>query len=185
MLCGLPPFRAKSRNQLQQLITTGKPKYPKFLSSDALSILKVRDALGWHNPFGFHGMSAPSCFHATALTDPAFPPCRSSQGLLNRDPAKRLGSGPTGVQEIKSHAFFKSINWNKLERREIESGFKPSVKCSRSVENFDKIWTDQKPEDSPCGTPTNAAADSAFSGFSYVSPSFMLTHAGRASLPTP
>jgi hypothetical protein len=62
MLCGLPPFRAKSRNQLQQLITTGKPKYPKFLSSDALSILKVRDALGWHNPFGFHGCRPPLAF---------------------------------------------------------------------------------------------------------------------------
>lgn len=43
MLCGLPPFRAKSRNQLQQLITTSKPKYPKFLSNDALGILKVCD----------------------------------------------------------------------------------------------------------------------------------------------
>ncbi len=43
MLCGIPPFRAKSRNHLQELILTGKPKYPKFLSGDALSILKVRD----------------------------------------------------------------------------------------------------------------------------------------------
>jgi len=31
MLSGVPPFRAKSRNQLQQQITTAKPKYPKFL----------------------------------------------------------------------------------------------------------------------------------------------------------
>ena len=41
MLCGIPPFRAKSRNQLQEQILTGKPKYPKFLSNDAHSILKV------------------------------------------------------------------------------------------------------------------------------------------------
>lgn len=47
MLCGMPPFRAKSRNQLQQQILQGKVKYPKFLSSDALSLLKgllTRDA---------------------------------------------------------------------------------------------------------------------------------------------
>jgi p70 ribosomal S6 kinase len=31
MLAGVPPFRAKSRNQLQQQILTAKPKYPKFL----------------------------------------------------------------------------------------------------------------------------------------------------------
>ncbi len=41
MLCGIPPFRAKSRNALQLQIQTGKPKYPKFLSNDALSMLKV------------------------------------------------------------------------------------------------------------------------------------------------
>ncbi len=37
----LPWFRSKSRNALQELITNGKPKYPKFLSNDALSLLKV------------------------------------------------------------------------------------------------------------------------------------------------
>ena len=28
MLCGVPPFRAKSRQALQQQITSGKVKYP-------------------------------------------------------------------------------------------------------------------------------------------------------------
>lgn len=28
MLCGVPPFRAKSRQALQQQIATGKVKYP-------------------------------------------------------------------------------------------------------------------------------------------------------------
>jgi hypothetical protein len=30
------------------------------------------------------------------------------------------------------------------------------------VENFDKIWTDLAPEDSPCGTPPGAQEFSAF-----------------------
>lgn len=29
MLCGVAPFRAKGRNALQKLITTGKPKFPR------------------------------------------------------------------------------------------------------------------------------------------------------------
>jgi p70 ribosomal S6 kinase len=95
------------------------------------------------------------------------------QGLLTRDPAKRLGSGPNGSDSIKKHPFFKAIDWAKLERREIESKFKPSVKCSHSVENFDKIWTDQPAEDSPCGTPT-AQAEAMFKGFTYVSPSILM-----------
>mmetsp|Transcript_22199 Transcript_22199/g.48473 ORF Transcript_22199/g.48473 Transcript_22199/m.48473 type:complete len:514 (+) Transcript_22199:245-1786(+) len=133
MLCGVPPFRAKSRNALQQQIVQAKAKYPKFLSSDALSLLK---------------------------------------GLLTRDPTKRLGSGSNGSEAIKRHPFFKSINWAKLERREIESKFKPSVTGNSCVENFDKIWTDQLPEDSPCGTPTTGH-DSAFHGFTYVEPSYL------------
>lgn len=41
MLCGVPPFRAKNRQALQQQITGAKPKFPKFLSSDVLNLLKV------------------------------------------------------------------------------------------------------------------------------------------------
>jgi hypothetical protein len=74
--------------------------------------------------------------------------------------------------KIKKHPFFKCINWAKLERREIESQYKPAVKCSLSVENFDKIWTDQKPEDSPACSPT-AHAQTLFEGFSYVQPNYM------------
>lgn len=40
MLAGVPPFRAKSRQALQQQITSGKIKWPKFLSPNALSLLK-------------------------------------------------------------------------------------------------------------------------------------------------
>jgi serine/threonine protein kinase len=40
MLAGVPPFRAKSRQALQQQITQGKVKWPKFLSPAALSLLK-------------------------------------------------------------------------------------------------------------------------------------------------
>lgn len=36
-----------------------------------------------------------------------------------RDPAARLGSGPTDVEEIKSHKFFSNINFEALERREV------------------------------------------------------------------
>lgn len=31
--------------------------------------------------------------------------------LLERNPSKRLGGGPRGVDELKSHPFFASINW--------------------------------------------------------------------------
>lgn len=43
----------------------------------------------------------------------------------------------------------------------------------QSVENFDKIWTEQRPVDSPCGTPTDPLAAAAFEGFTYIAPSFI------------
>ena len=55
------------------------------------------------------------------------------KGLLARDPAKRLGSGPEGSAAIMKHPFFRSINWAKLERREVEPTFKPCVKNCLSI----------------------------------------------------
>lgn len=55
------------------------------------------------------------------------------KGLLTRDPAKRLGAGPHGSEAVKRHPWFKSINWAKLEARQIESKFKPTVTCNMDV----------------------------------------------------
>ena len=58
-----------------------------------------------------------------------------------------------------------ALEWKRWAAQ-MASPFKPSVNHVDSVENFDKIWTDQAAEDSPCGTPPArdafAAAASAF-----------------------
>jgi serine/threonine protein kinase len=35
--------------------------------------------------------------------------------LLNRNPKKRLGAGPDDANELKRHAFFKTIDWSAVE----------------------------------------------------------------------
>ena len=40
--------------------------------------------------------------------------------LLNRNPAKRLGSGPLGSKEIKQHEFFADIDWDKVAKKGYE-----------------------------------------------------------------
>ena len=92
------------------------------------------------------------------------------KGLLTRDSAKRLGSGPDGSAAVKKHAFFRDISWDKLQKREVPSPFKPTIQDNNSVENFDKMWTEQSPTDSPAGTPT---MESVFKGYSYVAPHMM------------
>jgi len=49
------------------------------------------------------------------------------KGLLMKPPQRRLGSGPTGSQEIRQHPFFASIDWEKLEAREVTPPFQPEV----------------------------------------------------------
>lgn len=137
MLCGMPPFRAKSKTALQKSIISGKFKLPSYLSSDACNLLK---------------------------------------GLLQKDASKRLGYGDSGSNAVKNHPFFKSIDWKKLDNRDIVSPFKPKLACHMSVENFDKIWTDLPPQDSPCSTPTKGSLEEngEFDGFSYVAPSLLM-----------
>lgn len=42
-------------------------------------------------------------------------------------------------------------------------------------ENFDKIWTDLPPEDSPCATPDHPSVLNAFKDFSYYGRSQMMS----------
>lgn len=39
--------------------------------------------------------------------------------LLNRNPSKRLGAGSGGANEIKSHPFFKDIDWDSILGRGV------------------------------------------------------------------
>ncbi|KAF7135495.1 hypothetical protein RHSIM_Rhsim08G0163600 [Rhododendron simsii] len=95
--------------------------------------------------------------------------------LLQKDPSKRLGSGPRGADEIKSHKWFRSINWKKLEARELQPKFKPDVMGKDCTANFDKCWTAMPPDDSPAATPTTGEH---FQGYTYVSPNPWLSSTG-------
>ena len=88
--------------------------------------------------------------------------------LLQKDPSKRLGSGPRGSEEIKSHKWFKPINWRKLDAREFQPSFRPEVAGKQCVANFEKHWTDMPLVDSPVASPI--ASGNLFMGFSYVRP---------------
>ncbi|XP_025029213.1 ribosomal protein S6 kinase alpha-3 isoform X1 [Python bivittatus] len=87
--------------------------------------------------------------------------------LFKRNPANRLGAGPDGVEEIKRHTFFATIDWNKLYRREINPPFKPATGRPEDTFYFDPEFTAKTPKDSP-GIPPSANAHQLFRGFSFV-----------------
>uniref|UniRef100_A0A7N6AX49 non-specific serine/threonine protein kinase n=1 Tax=Anabas testudineus TaxID=64144 RepID=A0A7N6AX49_ANATE len=92
--------------------------------------------------------------------------------LFKRNPANRLGAGPDGVEEIKRHAFFSTIDWNKLYRRELQPPFKPAAGKPDDTFCFDPEFTAKTPKDSP-GIPPSANAHQLFKGFSFVAPTPM------------
>ncbi|KAK3515506.1 hypothetical protein QTP70_024197 [Hemibagrus guttatus] len=89
------------------------------------------------------------------------------RNLFKRNPSNRLGAGPDGVEEIKRHQFYASIDWNKLFRREIQPPFKPASGRPDDTFYFDPEFTAKTPKDSP-GVPPSANAHQLFRGFSFV-----------------
>uniref|UniRef100_A0A4W4H2T3 non-specific serine/threonine protein kinase n=1 Tax=Electrophorus electricus TaxID=8005 RepID=A0A4W4H2T3_ELEEL len=89
------------------------------------------------------------------------------RNLFKRNPGNRLGAGPDGVEEIKRHPFFSTIDWNKLFRREINPPFKPVSGRADDTLYFDTEFTAKTPRDSP-GVPPSANAHQLFRGFSFV-----------------
>lgn len=62
--------------------------------------------------------------------------------LLRKDPKKRLGSNiAKDIQIIKTHRFFKKIDWAKLKRRELEPPIKPLITDPELAENFSTEFT--------------------------------------------
>lgn len=88
--------------------------------------------------------------------------------LLQKEASKRLGSGQGGSQEIKSHKWFKMINWKKLEARETRPSFLPEVAGKHCVANFEECWTNMPLLDSPVASPK--FNENPFKGFTYVRP---------------
>ncbi|CAL1689713.1 unnamed protein product [Lasius platythorax] len=98
--------------------------------------------------------------------------------LFKRNPANRLGSG--GVEEIKNHIFFATIDWDALYKKEIRPPFKPAVREDDAF-YFDSEFTCKTPKDSP-GVPPSATAHELFRGFSFIAPC-LLTDADLAKSP--
>ncbi|XP_074224122.1 ribosomal protein S6 kinase alpha-2 isoform X11 [Camelus bactrianus] len=94
------------------------------------------------------------------------------RALFKRNPCNRLGAGIDGVEEIKRHPFFITIDWNKLYRKEIKPPFKPAVGRPEDTFHFDPEFTARTPTDSP-GVPPSANAHHLFRGFSFVASSLV------------
>ncbi|KAJ3612730.1 hypothetical protein NHX12_018988, partial [Muraenolepis orangiensis] len=77
------------------------------------------------------------------------------QGLLMKDPQKRLGSGPGSAENIKTHPFYQKINWEELAAKKVPAPFKPVIRDELDVSNFAEEFTEMDPTYSPAALPLN------------------------------
>lgn len=88
--------------------------------------------------------------------------------LMRKEPKKRLGVGPSDINVIKKHRFFRKIDWKKLEARELEPPIKPLVTNPELAENFSKEFTLREVDAVPLPHNRTLSKSDPFGGFSYV-----------------
>ncbi|CAF1074814.1 unnamed protein product [Rotaria sordida] len=97
------------------------------------------------------------------------------KGLMTKNPQKRLGCHPLdGEREIKEHPFFRRIDWQKIEAREVQPPFKPKINNPRQAENFDKCFTNNPFKKTECDKLVLASIhDDTFQNFSCYNSHFI------------
>jgi len=85
-------------------------------------------------------------------------------GLLTVEPTLRLGSGITDAEEIKSHNFFKDIDWDEVKCKELKPPYIPIIRSKDDYSNFDKVFTQEDPFKE---TPTNNILLENYNDFTY------------------
>ncbi|XP_035290792.1 protein kinase C eta type [Anguilla anguilla] len=99
------------------------------------------------------------------------------KAFLTKNPLRRLGcvAADGGENAIVSHAFFSGVDWEKLNRKEIEPPFKPRIKTPEDVNNFDPDFTREEPTLTPIEDSLIPAVNQEeFQSFSFTSPDLLL-----------
>merc|ERR1719204_65638 len=97
------------------------------------------------------------------------------KGFLSKNPLERLGCHKdSGFMEIMTHPFFKTIEWEALEQKQIPPPYRPRLESERDLANFPPEFTDEPVRLTPDDTSLIDKIDqSEFDGFEYINPLLM------------
>lgn len=122
-----------------------------------------------HPPF--RGANRNELYEQTLKGDVLFPEHISPEAkdiisrLLCKQPENRLGS--KGVHELKQHAFFHTINWDLLLRKEVEPPFKPVIP-DHMTDTVDSQTKERAEAVALPVSPSDSSPSPSFAGFSYT-----------------
>nr|ADU04569.1 protein kinase C1 [Plutella xylostella] len=119
----------------------------------------------------FAAMTDNSVSYPKTLSKDARDACKT---FLMKNPQKRLGCGAQGEEDVRTHPFFRRIDWARIEVRDVQPPFKPKIKHRKDVSNFDKQFTQEKTELTPTEKLFMMNLDQTdFMGFSFLKPEFV------------
>ncbi|ORY89957.1 kinase-like domain-containing protein [Syncephalastrum racemosum] len=88
--------------------------------------------------------------------------------LLRKNPNVRLGSGEDGAQRVKSHPWFRKVDFEAVKNREVEPPIVPVITRPELAENFDEKFTSELLKETPVDTALDGDLRGYFENFSYV-----------------
>ena len=100
----------------------------------------IHELICGHTPFA--GLAENDLYRAICEGVNEYPPevddstAELLDALFELDPAKRLGSGPQGSDEIKNHPYFEGIDWGKMFRHTYLTPLVPMVPTPYDTSNF-------------------------------------------------
>ena len=75
------------------------------------------------------------------------------------------------MQDIKAHQYFRAVDWEGLELRQVQAPYKPPVQDPRDLTHFDPQFTQEAARLTPDDEGAVAKIDqSEFEGWEYVNP---------------
>lgn len=171
--------------------------YGKMVDFWSLGVLVFEMCCGW-SPF--YAEDTQQMYKNIAFGKVRFPRDALStegrnfvKGLLNRNPKHRLGANGD-AEELKNHAFFADIEWDKLGKKMMVPPFKPRLKSETDTSNFDPEFTNALDGGSSslntraqilasgidnATTPLSPTMQAKFKGFTFVDESSMEKNLGR------
>lgn len=135
MLTGNLPFHSATRQETMDQILKAKLGMPDNLSREAQSLV-----------MNICTFSLQLRYIQTVCTDSI---CHVSmqlqlRALFKRVPNNRLGAGPNGIEDIKKHEFFATIDWENLLLKKVRPPFIPAVSRDDAY-YFDSEYTCKSP----------------------------------------
>ncbi|XP_071540006.1 LOW QUALITY PROTEIN: uncharacterized protein [Panulirus ornatus] len=161
---------------------------PDYMAPEVIKGLHYNQCVDWWS-FGvllyemltgkspFKGCDEDHLFWLICNDEPFYPKFLSKEAtqilkqLLDKDSTRRLGIPFSPYGEITVHPFFKYIDWHKIERKEVETPYKPRLRHILDVQYFDPLFTKRHAGITPLDESILTTMDqTAFRDFSYTNP---------------